>query len=163
MSNYDNLINKVNEIKEFKEFKNKYMLLKNKIAEIEAIEEECGKEILKNNIFNINEEGYKLRLKRNPNLDKRILESNESYLMNKEDLEKYLKLLHEARTEKGIKAKDWENSSTFVLFEEMKKYEHGLVNITIELAPIEIKEKIVQLFNNYKYRDKAIETMINVK
>lgn len=160
---FKELVNKAKEMREFITTKEKYIELKNKIAEIEAIEEECGKEILQNNIFNMSEENYKLRIKRRPNLDRRILEPNSTHHLNKEDLEKYLKLRHEARTQKGIVAKDWETSSTYELFEEMKQTESKLVNMIIELTPVEIKEKIKELFASWKYRDQAIETMISVK
>lgn len=157
------LVNKVKEIKEFKNTKAEYIAIKNKINEIESIERECKQEILNNNIFNMNEESYRMRSRRNPNLQQRITEVNEDCTMSKEDMEKYLKMLHEARMQKGIQAKDWNTSSTYKMFEEMKKIENKLVNMITELAPVEIKEKIVELFASWKYRGQAIEIMISVE
>jgi hypothetical protein len=156
------LVNKVKEIKEFKGAKEEYILIKNKINEIEQIEKGCKQEVLNNNIFNMSDESYRIRLKRNPNYKKRITNINEDCSMNKEDMERYFKLVHESRIQKGIKVKDWETSATSELLKELDKIENKLINTLLELAPIEIKESIKKVFSSFKFRNQAIETIISI-
>lgn len=153
------LLEKYIENKAYNELIESYIKLKKEIGRIELIEKECKEEVLKNNVFLISTENFEKRIKKRPNLERRITESIGDYLMSREDLEKYLKLVHELRTSKGIKAKNWDSSSTYALFEKMQEAEKIMIDKTIEIAPNDIKEEIKELFDNWKYRGRAIEIL----
>lgn len=126
--------------------------------------EEIDRKVLAENPFYIEDEMLELRERRGYDGDKRIYESDETYLMSEDDFQKYLDLIYPEYVKAGIadkRGRDYipEAEAKDLMWEAEKQ----LVEYGIDIMPDEYaeqKETLRKAVRNIKYKDKVLNFVL---
>lgn len=133
-----------------------YMMAKAYYETIHEKEIECDKRVLESHIFYKDEKWMEMIAN---HTKKRILDPEDSYLMNEQDSQEYYTLIYEEYKKEGIdhpNGRTWIPSS--IAKDLLRKSENALMDYAIDIAPEELRETLETAKHHWKYRD----TLLNI-
>jgi len=129
----------------------KYLLINAEVETLKEIDGENKRRALNENCFITEDEG------------KRITDPSSDFLMSEADFKNYCKLVFEENKKAGLDVTDYNIVACWKKEQELKKIENELLNLQLETVPAELRENLKKAWNNWKYRQEALDLILRLE